>query len=188
MTPFEIYLMVVIGLVVAYALKTSFGGSTLESTDLEPKPKVELRVVQAEEGLCGKCRAFSVKGAKAIFRQQGAFTDVQQHLAPWQYFNPPKLVTNPEWEELEAKLDEINEAMLDADPQDIERSAELEAERQRLLDEQSKLTPKLLQKPGPTDIDPRDLALTWDDFGYCEKHRELRTKPDGCPDFEERLS
>lgn len=119
---------------------------------------------------CARCRFFGLEAGQRLMRSHGAFHAAAQTLAPWQMSASPTVTPNPEYVALEQALKAATEAG------DVEQSQELQA---RLLE----VDPGTREDP---EVDPELVSLSWEDFGLCAKHKELRARTDGCDAFEVR--
>lgn len=113
---------------------------------------------------CGNCAHFSLEGGQAIMRCNPAFLAAAEHLQPWQMGRPVRTDPNPAYLELEKRVEAAGAA----------GDKELEQKLQNEL---------MTMNPGeqPPDPVPAELLeLTWDQFGACGAHQELRPSIDHC--------
>jgi hypothetical protein len=130
--------------------------------------RVKLPVVDSCEG----CRFFSLEGGQTVMASQPAFAQAAQHIPPWQMGRPRLVEPNPEYDDLEARMQAAG----------TKGDYELQS---KLHEELMTMRPGTLLPPEEHIEEPM-LRLQWSDFGACGRHQELRSKTDRCEDYEEK--
>ncbi len=122
---------------------------------------------------CGDCRHFDLDAGQMIMGQTPDFVAATRHLLPWQMGRKREVDYNPEYLELEAKLEQAIK----------DRDYTLQSE---LTDKMMTMDPGRVRKPSEY-VPPEMLRLKWQDFGACAQHEELRANTDTCADYAPKL-
>jgi len=174
------------------------GNSTLTYRTLEGDTVEVPAVLPARaDGTCADCDHFDYEGGQLRMRDNQAFMQASQVIAPWRMGSALKTTPNPayvelvsEIEEAQAAVEEAENVVLDAETRDgadaLADAADLHAAaRSRLLGLeaiQATMPPALALEP-ERQASEGMLACQWADFGACHHHRTLYSRKDSCEDF-----
>lgn len=171
-----------------------------DDDDSASAAKVSLPVLNAKSKACGDCGHWDQAAGQRAMQKNPAFARMMAFRAPYEqnwvrdknYAAKEREISDAsaqlralEHERSVARANaapDVREGIvagLDLSISDVERKiSELEAELKTLPQ---------WEKGGLDDPQVRAMiSLTWDDFGVCSRHTELRAKTDNCEHFEAR--
>ncbi len=120
---------------------------------------------------CEDCANWNLEHGQRLMQKHQPFALAAQHVSPSQMGVPVRAFrSNPEYERVRAALDKaLDEGAPDHELRALQ--AELEVLNPQVVDVDA------------VKVDPRVEVLTWEDFGACLQHREIRARNDQCDRF-----
>lgn len=157
-----------------------------EDEDEAPAAKVVLPVVQAS---CGTCAHWNHALGQRAMRQNPAFARVMMLQEPYQQGwirNPEHIAKEHQIVAKSRELDELQRELRATKLDPTKDTSGLMLSVDELQKEITALEAELAKIPeyskgGLTDAGVKSsMGLTWDDFGACTEHSEIRAKTDRC--------
>lgn len=153
---------------------TTSSYSTLDDDDT-PAPGMKRALPVVAIGTCNECSAWSLEAGQRLLDARPAFRAAGQFLSPAQMGQK----RNPAFMDLEKRIFDAEKAIdRMAHPDDaagLRAQAELHELRAELA-----ATPEYLNVEGIE----KNMKVTWQDFGLCTLHKQIRAKTDSCDRFQ----